>query len=84
MKQRCLNQNSKNYKDYGGKGVLISEDWLTFQNFMNDMYESYLEHLNEHGKKDTSIDRINPEGNYEKENCRWATWKIQNNNKRPG
>lgn len=76
MKSRCLNQNTKDYKNYGGRGITICQEWLDdFMNFYNWSMAN--------GYKDTlSIDRINVNGNYEPSNCRWATIKVQNNNKR--
>lgn len=75
MKNRCYNKNHKDYKYWGEKGVIVCDRWLeSFENFYNDM-----------GDKPTSkhsIDRINPFGNYEPSNCRWATAKEQANNKR--
>ena len=82
MRARCNNKNLKAYKHYGGRGIKVCERWKDFNNFMDDMYESYSKHINEYGERNTSIDRIDVNGNYEKSNCRWATWKEQNNNKR--
>jgi len=80
MKQRCLNKKKDNYKNYGGRGITVCERWLKFENFRDDMYLSYKEHkLN---NKYTSLDRMNNNENYCKENCRWATCKEQQNNTR--
>lgn len=80
VKQRCLNKNYKAYKWYGNRGITVCKRWLEFINFRDDMYSSYKEHkLN---NSYTSIDRINNNGNYCKENCRWATNEEQQRNKR--
>jgi len=74
MKQRCLNPKNPRYKNYGGRGIKIPPNWLTFENFYEDMSANY--------KRGLSIDRIDVNGNYEKKNCRWATQKVQQNNRR--
>ncbi len=82
MKSRCLSKCNDNYKDYGGRGITVCDRWLEFINFKEDMYESYLLHVKLYGEKDTSIDRENNNKGYSKDNCRWATCKVQANNKR--
>lgn len=78
MKQRCFNKNTKAYKDYGGRGIIVCDTWNdNFEAFYN--YVSKLEHFNEPGR---SLDRINNEGNYCPGNVRWATIKEQANNRR--
>lgn len=74
MKRRCLNKNTKEYSNYGGRGIKICDRWINcFSNFLEDM-----------GKKPKghSLDRINPNGDYSPENCRWADWWDQERNRR--
>lgn len=75
MKDRCLNKNCKNYPSYGGRGIKICEEWYNFENFykwsMNNGYEEGL-----------SIDRIDNDGCYCPENCRWVTMMQQCYNRR--
>lgn len=79
-KARCGNKKLPVYKYYGGLGVQM--EWKSFDDFLTDMYQDYLQHVEIHGKTQTTLDRINPYGNYSKSNCRWSTWKEQSINKR--
>ena len=82
-KQRGTNENRPNYEDYVGRGIIFCPRWQDFENFKADMYESYLEHVEEHGEANTTLDRIDNDKRYTPWNCRWATWKVQAANKRP-
>jgi hypothetical protein len=75
IKARCFIPSGKNYKNYGGRGITMSDEWRSsFDAFLRDMGER---------PEGLSLDRINNDGNYEIGNCRWATRKEQANNKRP-
>lgn len=74
MKQRCSNPKHKSYKAYGGRGITLCKKWNNFADFWKDMEDGYADHL--------SLDRVNNEIGYCKENCRWATPKEQSNNMR--
>jgi hypothetical protein len=68
MRTRCTNPNVKSYKDYGGRGIQICERWKDFGNFLADMGER---------PDGRTLDRKNVNGDYEPNNCQWATRKEQ-------
>lgn len=74
MKQRCFNPDHIGYAYYGGRGISVHEDWLSFENFFADMLDP---------PPGLSIDRVDNDGNYEPGNCRWATPAVQIANRRP-
>lgn len=74
MKQRCLNPNNPKYERYGGRGISIHEDWLDFHT-----YEEWC--LSNGYQKELTLDRIDTNGNYEPNNCRWVNQQVQQNNR---
>jgi hypothetical protein len=73
MKQRCLDNNASNYPRYGGRGIKVCAEWLTFANFYADMGQR---------PDGLTLDRIDNDGNYAPGNVRWATASEQRANRR--
>lgn len=74
MKRRCYNKNRPEYKNYGGRGIKVCKRWLeNFWNFVNDMGEK---------PEGYSLERKNNDKGYYPSNCKWASRKDQNSNKR--
>lgn len=75
MKTRCYNKNRHSFHYYGGRGIVVSDEF-------KNSFETFLNYIGKAPSPNHSIDRINNDGNYERGNIRWATKKEQMNNKR--
>lgn len=77
MRQRCNNPNSQAYKDYGGRGITVCPEW-------DHNFAAFRDWALANGyRADLSIDRVDNNGGYRPDNCRWATWHEQRINQRP-
>ena len=74
MLSRCRDENNANYKNYGGRGIFVCEEWYKFENFLEDMGELPF--------YEAQLDRINNNDGYYKENCRWVSAKENSRNRR--
>lgn len=80
IKQRCLNPNASEYRNYGGRGITICDEWLDFECFYDWAINNGF--VEESPKHKNTIDRIDVNGNYEPGNCRFVDMKTQSNNTR--
>lgn len=81
MKTRCTHPSHRSYKNYGGRGIKVCDEWLDFAEFEKWALSSG--YMPDAPKGVCTLDRIDVDGNYEPSNCRWVSVKEQNLNKRP-
>lgn len=83
MKARCYNSKSLSYKNYGDRGIKICDEWLDKENGFINFYNWAINNGYKENKsrKQQTLDRIDINGNYEPNNCRWVTMKMQQNNR---
>lgn len=80
IRNRCNNKNEPRFVDYWWRWIRCER--ASFDEFYKDMWAAYNKHVSEYWEKNTTIDRIDSNWNYCKENCRWATFKEQSQNRK--
>ena len=74
MKSRCNNKNDARYSNYGGRGIKVCDIW-------SNSFASFIEDMGYAPNSDYSLDRIDNNGDYSPQNCRWTTWEVQYKNR---
>lgn len=75
IKKRCYNKDHEHYDSYGGRGILMCDEW-------KGSFEAFYRDMGQRPSPEHSLDREDNDKGYDKDNCRWATWEEQNNNRR--
>jgi hypothetical protein len=78
MRSRCYNPNTPKYYNHGGRGIKVCDEWLGENGFIN--FHNWA--IKNGYSDDLTLDRINNDGNYEPDNCKWSTYEEQNFNRR--
>jgi len=87
MISRCCKPEYREYREYreyhryDGRGITMCKRWMKMDNFIEDLYDSMCEHIIKHGFSNTTLERNNTAKGYSPDNCEWATWKKQIQNK---